>query len=87
VDARLVGEAVVALGGGRSKKGDAIDYGVGIVVHRKVGERVAKGEPLFTVHARSRAERDAAVERGLEAFRLTHRQVEPLPLFYRTIRG
>ncbi len=87
VDARVVGEAVVALGGGRSKKGDAIDYGVGIVVHRKVGERVAKGEPLFTVHARSRAERDAAVERGLEAFRLTHRQVEPLPLFYRTIRG
>jgi len=87
VDARVVGEAVVALGGGRSKKGDAIDYGVGIVVHRKVGERVAKGEPLFTVHARSRAERDAAVERGLEAFRLTHRQVEPLPLSYRTIRG
>jgi pyrimidine-nucleoside phosphorylase len=87
VDAREIGETVVTLGGGRSKKGEAIDHSVGVVVHFKVGDRVTKGEPLFTVHARSREDRDAAVERVLSACRFARERVEALPLFYRTIRS
>ncbi len=86
VDARAVGEAVVALGGGRAKKGDAIDHAVGVVVHHKVGDRVRKGEPLFTVHASHRVRASEAIERLLQAHRLCRQSVEPLPLFYRTIR-
>lgn len=51
VHARKVGETVVMLGGGRAKKGDAIDYGVGVLVHKKVGDWVGEGESLFTVYA------------------------------------
>jgi pyrimidine-nucleoside phosphorylase len=87
VDAREIGETVVTLGGGRSKKGEAIDHSVGVVVHFKVGDRVTKGEPLFTVHARSREDRDAAVERVLSACRFARERVEALALFYRTIRS
>ena len=40
VHAREVGETAVFLGAGREKKDDPIDHAVGVVIHRKVGERV-----------------------------------------------
>ena len=86
VDAREVGETVVELGGGRAKKGDPIDHAVGVVVHHKVGDRLVKGEPLFTVHASDAAKRDVAIERLLHAHRFSRSRVDPLPLFYRTVR-
>ena len=57
VDARAIGLAVVALGGGRQKKGDAIDHRVGVVLAAKMGARVHAGDRLCTVHA---ADKDAA---------------------------
>jgi pyrimidine-nucleoside phosphorylase len=39
------------LGGGRVTKESAIDLGVGVVLHKKVGDRVEKGESLGTIHA------------------------------------
>jgi len=50
VDAMEVGLTAVELGAGRMKKGDPVEHSVGIEVHRKVGDRVAGGEPLFTIH-------------------------------------
>ncbi|HYM77037.1 MAG TPA: thymidine phosphorylase [Candidatus Dormibacteraeota bacterium] len=54
-----IGTACVILGGGRERKEDSVDPAVGIVLHRKVGERVGAGESLATVYynAESRAER------------------------------
>ena len=51
LDARAVGMAVVGLGGGRQRKGDAIDHRVGVVASAKVGEQVGGGDLLLTVHA------------------------------------
>jgi pyrimidine-nucleoside phosphorylase len=45
-----IGTACVILGGGRERKEDAVDPAVGIVLHKKVGDRVARGEPLATIH-------------------------------------
>lgn len=53
LDALSVGRAVGALGGGRSRKGEAIDAGVGIELHAKVGEEVAAGEALATLRHRA----------------------------------
>lgn len=54
-----IGTACVILGGGRERKEDAVDFSVGIVLHKKVGDRVAAGEPLATIHynAESKAAR------------------------------
>jgi len=54
-----IGTACVILGGGRERKEDSVDPAVGIVLHKKVGDRVARGEPIATIHynADSRADR------------------------------
>jgi pyrimidine-nucleoside phosphorylase len=45
-----IGTACVILGGGRERKEDSVDPAVGIVLHKKVGDRVAAGEPLATIY-------------------------------------
>jgi pyrimidine-nucleoside phosphorylase len=44
------GIALAMLGGGREKKEDAIDHAVGLRFHKRIGDRVEKGEPLATIH-------------------------------------
>lgn len=59
VDAYRVGLAVLALGGGRLRKGEAIDHGVGVEVLKKPGEWVEKGEPLFRLYHRKKGLEEA----------------------------
>jgi pyrimidine-nucleoside phosphorylase len=59
IDALSVGQAAVRLGAGRAKKGDPVDHGVGVLLHTSVGDRIASGEPIVTVYARSE---EAAVD-------------------------
>jgi len=82
VHARLVGEAAVMLGAGRAKKSDSVDHAVGIVIHKKVGDRVRKGEPLFTIHANDESRLVQAREAVLAAHSFSKIDVPPLPLFY-----
>jgi pyrimidine-nucleoside phosphorylase len=67
IDAAEVGKTGVELGGGRQKKGDPIDYSVGIICHAKIGAQLAAGDPLFTIHANHQAKLDAARQRLLAA--------------------
>ena len=57
IDALSVGRAVLALGGGRERKGEAIDHGVGVELLVKPGGAVTAGQPLLRVYHRD--------ERGL----------------------
>ncbi|HSD18819.1 MAG TPA: thymidine phosphorylase [Anaeromyxobacter sp.] len=56
IDAEAIGLAAVALGAGRARVDDRVDPAVGIVVAKKLGERVEAGEPLCAVHAGDRSE-------------------------------
>ncbi len=53
MDSEIIGRVSLLLGGGRKTADDAIDFAVGLSGIRKIGERVEKGEPLLTVHART----------------------------------
>ena len=53
MDAGTIGRACVALGAGRAKASDAIDFAVGVSAIRKVGETVERGAILLRVHARN----------------------------------
>lgn len=50
IDTRELGMALVSLGGGRKKTTDKIDFSVGYILHRKIGDPVKKGESLMTVY-------------------------------------
>ena len=50
-ETRALGMAVVELGGGRRRAGDAIDHRVGIVAILPLGTKVSKGQPIAMVHA------------------------------------
>jgi pyrimidine-nucleoside phosphorylase len=82
VDSRAIGLAVVALGGGRKKKGDPIDYGVGVTVHAKVGDAVQVGTPLCTIHAASQEAAQGVLEEIVRAYTLGEKAKEPLPIVY-----
>lgn len=45
-----IGTVCVMLGGGRERKEDSVDPAVGIIIHKKLGDRVHAGEPLATIH-------------------------------------
>ena len=47
----MIGNASVLLGAGRIKKEDTIDFAAGIVLHKKAGDRVEKGDLLATFYA------------------------------------
>ncbi len=82
INARVVGESAVVLGAGRAKKGDPVDHAVGFIIHRKVGDRVEAGEPLFTIHANDRGALEEARARVLAAHQFSDAPIESLPLFY-----
>ncbi|QUJ75480.1 thymidine phosphorylase [Sulfitobacter albidus] len=61
IDGEALGHAVVALGGGRVVESDQVDPAVGLSGVVRLGEPVAKGQPLAVVHASRPAQADAAV--------------------------
>jgi pyrimidine-nucleoside phosphorylase len=86
INARVVGETAVALGGGRIRKGDPIDHAVGLVVHYKVGDWVEAGKILFTIHANRIVDVERARDLVLDAHSLSDDPVEALPLFYGVVK-
>ncbi len=65
--AEAIGRASHALGAGRSRVGDAIDHGVGIVVTAKPGDAVKTGDTLLELHHRGGRNLEAALALCREA--------------------
>jgi pyrimidine-nucleoside phosphorylase len=86
IDAFEVGQTAVLLGGGREKKGDVIDYGVGVVYLKKVGDRIEKGERLLTIYANDENSLAQARQRLLAAMRWSQERVTPPPHTHKIIR-
>ncbi len=82
---RDLGVAIVELGGGRRKAGDAIDMRVGFSDVKPLGTRVAAGEPLALIHAADDAAADRAIASYLAAVRLGDAEVAATPMVMATI--
>ena len=88
IDSEKIGVASLVLGGGRSTKEDVINPAVGIMIHKKVGDRVAAGEPLCTLYYDSNAqlqESRALIESAYQVSVLLQQQKRPL--IHRVIQG
>ena len=67
-DCMEFGIALAMLGGGRETKEDKIDHGVGLEFHKRIGDRVGRGEPLVTIRYNSEAKLEEAKSRIAGAF-------------------
>jgi pyrimidine-nucleoside phosphorylase len=86
-NARIVGEVSVEMGAGRAKKEDKIDHAVGLVIQKKVGDKVGVGDLLFTIHAKNSTSIKTIRSKVMKAIKLISVPVEPLPLFYNVIQA
>ncbi|MDA8353281.1 MAG: pyrimidine-nucleoside phosphorylase [Firmicutes bacterium] len=80
LDAEAIGLCAMQLGAGRATKDASIDHGVGIVLHKKVGDRVQQGELLAELHAADRQQAEKVEKRLLQAISLGDQPVESPPL-------
>jgi thymidine phosphorylase len=79
---RAVGRAAMLLGAGRETVDSRIDPGVGLVLHKKVGDLVLAGEPLLTVHANDRSRLDEALSVLQAAVEIRPEAPPPVPLVH-----
>ena len=85
-DARIIGEVIRDLGGGRLTKEAGINYEAGVDQIAKPGERVERSGALCRVHAIDSASAKAAAERLGTAFNITVRRAKPGRLVRATLR-
>ena len=85
-DTEKIGIAGVVLGAGRATKEDVIDYSAGIVLHRKTGDSVKRGEALATLYTNNEAAIKNAEEMFLGALEFSQTAPERKPLVYKIIR-
>ncbi len=84
-DTLTIGLAATILGAGRSRMDDDIDHRVGIIVHKKVGDRVEKGDLIFEVRANDEEKLHHAMEMLERSYKIIRRRVQPLQLIFEVI--
>lgn len=85
-DARIVGEVIRDLGGGRLTRESVINYDVGIDQIAKPGERVEKAGTLCRIHAADSARAKAAGDRLKAAFEISAKPPAATPLVAEILR-
>ncbi|MBO5241279.1 MAG: pyrimidine-nucleoside phosphorylase [Lachnospiraceae bacterium] len=80
-----IGICSLILGGGRETKESTIDLSVGLILHKKVGDKVEKGESLATIYANDEGKCEQATERFLAAYTITNVKKETEPLIKKVI--
>ena len=86
VNAEAYGLASLNLGAGRSKIEDKIDYTAGIVLKKKTGDFVQKGEEIATLYANDKKLFERSKEIILNATKTGEEKPQPRPLIFATIR-
>ncbi|WP_414147492.1 thymidine phosphorylase [Erwinia sp. BNK-24-b] len=87
MDTRALGMAVVAMGGGRRRASDTIDYSVGLSEMAQLGDHVDGQRPLAVIHAASEAGWQEAAAAVKQAITLAEKSSPPTPVIYRRVAG
>ena len=87
ITARDIGHASMLLGAGRETKASAIDLSAGVVLKKKTGDRVEKGEPLAVIYYNEpyayRA--DDAVREIIAAYTIADNAAQKEPLIWKIV--
>jgi pyrimidine-nucleoside phosphorylase len=85
-DAEKVGISAVILGAGREKKDDTIDFSAGIILNKKTGDKVTKGDVIATLYSCNKASFESAKSKFLEALEFSGKEPTKEPLIYKIIK-
>lgn len=86
LDALAVAKACKILGAGREKKEDNIDYSVGVVLNKKIGDKVNAGDVLAYIHSNTPDLNEEVVLKIARAYSITETKPDPFTLVYNTIK-
>lgn len=81
-----IGRILLFLGGGRETKESEIDLAVGLVLNKKYGDKIEKGESLATIHANDLDKLKQAKERLKNAYTIVKEEVEKQPVIKAVIK-
>lgn len=84
MNSETVGKAAAMTGAGRERLGDCIDYSAGIILSKKYGDYVQKGERLATLYGAPQRIKDAQ-ERLLGAYAIEESRAPKKPIVYKVI--
>ena len=83
----LIGYAAQSLGAGRIRKEDKIDPAAGLVMKKRIGDFIEKGESWCTLHVNPQSDVEGARKLMEQAIEISDEKPEERPLIYRTIEG
>ncbi|QAA35119.1 pyrimidine-nucleoside phosphorylase [Clostridium manihotivorum] len=86
INSENIGLVAMELGAGRATKEDNIDLAVGIVLNKKRGEKVEKGDVLAYIHANDEAKIEKAANGILGNYKISDSYEDNIPLIYDVIR-
>ncbi len=85
IETEEIGRISLLLGGGRETKDSKIDLAVGLILHKKHGDKVEIGESLAEIHANDLGKLAMAKERLKKAYTVTETEVEKQPVIKKII--
>ncbi|MBN2618566.1 MAG: thymidine phosphorylase [Spirochaetales bacterium] len=77
IEAESIGKSAMILGAGRATKEDIIDHGTGIILHKKIGDKVNKGDELATIYYNDSKNLKDSEEMILSAYAFSTDFIEP----------
>lgn len=85
IDALLIGEVARDLGAGRLTKDTVLDLGAGIVLNKKIDDKVNKGDLLATFYTNKNEEVRSAIKNIKSAYQIGEKNKDPYKLIYKEI--
>lgn len=86
IDTEAIGHASMLLGAGRTRLDTAIDLGVGLTVHARIGDKLERGSPVATVHFNDAARAEEAVGEVRNAYTIGSERAAPPELIKAVLR-
>lgn len=80
-----IGNAAKMLGAGRERKTDELDLSVGIVMKKRIGDRVKQGDVLCTLHAGPKSDRMGAYNLMKRSIHISPEKPEKKPLIHAVV--
>jgi pyrimidine-nucleoside phosphorylase len=86
IDTEAIGHASMLLGAGRSRLDTAIDLGVGLTVHAKIGDKAELNSPLVTIHLNDASHAQEAADDIRNAYTIGRERIAPPKLIKAVLR-